>query len=91
MSDSEGKVKALHSHLRIPVDCCHNCPLAFLRSIEIFGDQEWACLGTPNRRTLGAKRSDDSAPEWCPLKVQPFMVHWESPRKVDRKLGGDHG
>lgn len=80
-------VKALHSHLRIPVDCCENCPLAYLHSIGLGGfDQDWRCAGTPERRALGGSRPDSSAPEWCPLKVQPFVIHWESPRKVGRQI-----
>lgn len=79
-------VKSLHPYLRIAADNCYDCPFAFLISLEPFsGVQEWQC--TPARKPLGAERSTTSAPEWCPIRHQPIVVHWKGKRLRLPKVG----
>lgn len=77
---------ALHKYLRSQVTSCYSCPFAHLKSIGILGsDPEWHCLvaqplNTPGgpKRVIGPERPEDGAPEWCPLKLQPILVHWKA-------------
>jgi len=78
-------VKPLHPFLRMAPTSCYTCPFGFLKSVEVFGEQEWACSATQTRqqsepRVLGPKRLTAGSPEWCPLKHNEIRVSWAGPR-----------
>lgn len=70
-------VKSLHKYLVSPVTSCFTCPLAFLKSVELFsGEKEYGCTAD-KERSLGKERSTNGAPDWCSLKRQPVLVIWK--------------
>jgi len=76
------KVVPMYSHVLCEVNACHSCPFAFLaRADPLDVDHEWRCQATKGAadapmRLIGSSRPKDSAPGWCPLKIQPVLVKY---------------